>query len=35
MFDLNDFISQYVILREKRMFLEDIKSNREQLSKRI
>ena len=35
MFDLNDFISQCVILREKSMFLEDIKSNREQLSKRI
>lgn len=35
MFDLNDFISQYVILREKSMFIEDIKSNREQLSKRI
>lgn len=33
MFDLNDFISQYVILREKSMFIEDIKSNREQLSK--
>lgn len=35
MFDLNDFISQCVILREKSMFLEDIKNNREQLSKKI
>lgn len=35
MFDLNDFISQCVILREKSMFLEDIENNREQLSKKI
>lgn len=35
MFNLNDFISQCVILREKSMFLEDIKNNRKRLSKKI
>lgn len=35
MFNLNNFISQYVTKRSESMFLSDIENNREQISKKI
>ena len=35
MFDLNNFIGKYVTLRDKSMFLSDIKNNRDQLPLKI
>ncbi|MCR4740624.1 MAG: polysaccharide biosynthesis protein [Lachnospiraceae bacterium] len=35
MFNLNDFINKYVIKRDRSMFLEDIRSNRDKLTEKI
>ena len=35
MFHLDKFIADYVIKREKSMFLQDIEANREKLSEKV